>query len=219
MADGRSRLRPAAPASDGRHLRPQRRGGRGGSEPSRLGVLDNRLEAVGREGRHRSDRHLHSRRHPCRDRDRGARGRQACAVRKAGLEHRGRSRSDVRGCRGSAAAGYPVDGGLQLPQGARPGPGEVARRRWKIGGNPARACVLPPGLDRRSGVSACLETAKGSRRLWRAWRHRRTHRRSRPVHPRRRAYRRKCTDRNVRQGKAVAGGLKRVVGYRRDRPR
>src|SRR5450755_3459928 len=57
----------------------------GRSEPSRLGVLNNRLEAVDRQGRHRSDRHLHSGRHPRRDRDRGAGGWEARAVRKAGL--------------------------------------------------------------------------------------------------------------------------------------
>ena len=52
-------------------------------------------------GRRPARRHLHSGRHPRRDRHRGARGRQARAVREAAGQHGGRGRGDGRGRRGA----------------------------------------------------------------------------------------------------------------------
>ena len=58
-----------------------------------------RLARADRPRRHRPRRHLHPGRHPRRDRDRGARGRQARAVREAAGQHRRGGRGDGRGRR------------------------------------------------------------------------------------------------------------------------
>ena len=51
----------------------------------------------------------------------------------------------------------------------------------RLGHDPARAGAVPPGLARRPGVPADLAAAAGAGRLRRAGRHRRAHRRPRPV--------------------------------------
>ena len=137
--------------------------------------------------------------------DRRAGGRQARAVREAAGQHRRGGRGDGRprpsgrsstACARWCGFNYRRVPAMALARAA--GRGGPARR------DPARAGAVPAGLDRRPGVPAGLAAAEGPGRLRRAGRHRRAHRRPRPVRHRRSASPGVRPDGDVRQGAAAA---------------
>ena len=132
--------------------------------------------------RRRPRRRVHPRRHARRDRDHGARGRPARAVREAAGQLGRRGGGDGRCC--GCGSGR-RDGRFHLPPRARDPARPPAR-----GGRPdrdraPRARAVPAGLDRRPGCPAELAARQAEGGLGRARRHRGAHRRPRAVRHRR----------------------------------
>ena len=135
--------------------------------PARLGVDRDRLAAPDRRATTSTWSTSAPRRHPRRDRDRRAGGRQARAVREAAGQHRRRGRGDGRR-RGRAprraASGRWSGFTYRRVPGDRAGP--PAGRRGPARHDPARAGAVPAGLDRRPGRSrwsgGCRRSKAGS---------------------------------------------------------
>ena len=176
-------------------------GRRDGHGPAlRLAARRDRLARPRRPRRRRPRRHLHPRRHPRRDRDRGPRGRQARALREAAGQHRGRGARHGGGRRAGAGPRHPVDGGVHLPPRAGDRPGAPARAGGARRRDPPRARAVPAGLARRPRVAAHLAARRRTGRLGRPRRHRRPHHRPDPLHHRRADHRRQRDDRDLRRG-------------------
>ena len=167
-----------------------------------------RLEGAGLPRRHRPGRHLHAGRHARRDRDRGARGRQARAVREAAgqLRRRRPRRWSARPRRSTGAR----DGRLHLPPRPRDPAGPHAGRGRPDRHGPARARAVPAGLDRRPAGAAVVAAGQAEGRLRGARGHRRAHRRPRPVRHGRVGHGRLGGAGDVRQG--APGRRRRSAG-------
>ena len=151
---------------------------------ARLGVDRDRLARAGRARRHRPRRHLHPGRHPCRDRDRRARGRQARAVREAARQHGRGGRGDGGGRRARAARAASGRWSASPTGACRPSPWPGSWWRRAARRDPARPRAVPPGLARRPAAPLTWRLrrtgpARGARR------HRRAHHRPHPAHHRR----------------------------------
>ena len=164
--DGRPVLRPAAAARAWPSLVRPRRGRGARRRPSGSAGQSRRDRLAARcvdARRHRPGRHLHPRRHPRRDRDRRAGGRQARAVREAAGQHRRRGRGDGR--RGRAGRGRTACARWSAsPTAGCPAIAlaRAAGRRGPDRRDPARARAVPAGLARRPGVPAGLAAADRS---------------------------------------------------------
>ena len=187
---------------------------------ARLGVRRRPTGAAGRPGRHRPDRHLHAGRHPRRDRHRGARGRQARAVREAVWPTR--SPRPRRWSRRPSGRGQ---------RGIRSMVGFNYRRVPALA--LARALVAEGRLGAIRHVRAVyLQDWIVDPEFPLVWRLQKEHAGSGALGDigahivdlaqfvaRRPAHRGHRADRDVRQGAAAAGGLQRAGGDRRDRRR
>ena len=216
-------LRPAARARARRARRARRgaaaRHGRAGFDWQHV---ETDWRALVDPRRRRPRRHLHPRRHPRRDRDRGARGRQARAVREAAGQHRRR---------GASRWPRPPSGRARTASGRWSASPTAACRRspWPASSSPegrigevrhVRAQYLQDWLvDPESPLTWRLR--EGARRLGRARRHRRAHRRPDPVHHRRADHGRRRDDRDVRRASGRCAGAVHglsAAGRRRARP-
>ena len=174
-----------------------------------------RLAQRARARRHAARRHLHAGRQPRRDRHRGARGRQARALREAARElGRGR-RADGGGRPRRRRAGRLRDGRLQLPAHARDRARQAARRAGPARRDPPDPRRLPAGLAERRRGADDVAPRQGARRLRRPRRHRRARHRPRAAPLRRHRLERQRHARDLRARAAPARRAARALGRRR----